>query len=122
MTLTNRAKQHHDTWKNACAAQQLLTPGEEKTLAEWAEHHGAMGLPYSPAELHAQASAISGKRIGQRWHMKFETCHSQLCAVKPAKLDPKHTKNFNETVINDYFDKLEDLHARYYGGIPSEHI
>lgn len=58
-----------------------------------------MGLPYSPAELHAQTFAISGKKIGQRWHMKFETDHPQLHAAKPAKLDPKCAKNFNETVI-----------------------
>jgi hypothetical protein len=79
-------------------------------------------MPFSPADLRAQASAILGKEVGKKWHTKFERRHPELRAAKPAKLDPKRAKNFNETVINDYFDKLEELHGRYPGGIPPEHI
>ena len=81
-----------------------------------------MGMPCSAADLRSEASFISGKDIGGRWHRKFERRHPDLQAAKPAKLDPKRAKNFNEAVINDYFDKLETLHARFPGGIPPEHI
>ena len=48
--------------------------------------------------------------------------HPELRALKPSKLDPKRAKHFNEAIISDYFDKLEELHSRYPGGIPAEHI
>ena len=42
--------------------------------------------------------------------------------MKAGRLDPKHAKNFNTTMINDYFDKMKALHLHFLGGIPSEHI
>ena len=81
-----------------------------------------MGLPFSAADIRAKATTICGKEVGKRWHKKFEKRHPGLRASKPSKLDPKRAKHFNETIINDYFDKLEDLHSRYPGGIPPEHI
>ena len=62
------------------------------------------------------------KRGWKTWHRKFIKQHPELRAAWPAKLDPKQAKNFNESIINDYFDKLEELHGRYPGGIPPEHI
>jgi hypothetical protein len=37
-------------------------------------------------------------------------------------LNPKCMKNFNQTVINDYFDQMEHLYARFPGEIPPQHI
>lgn len=37
-------------------------------------------------------------------------------------MNPKRAKHFNKAIISDYFDKLEELHSRYPGGIPAEHI
>ena len=42
--------------------------------------------------------------------------------MKPTKLDPKQAKHFNKAIINDYFDKLEELYSRYPSGIPLEHV
>jgi hypothetical protein len=80
-----------------------------------------MGFPYSAEDLRTHASTISGKDVGGRWHKKFLKRNPQVKAMKPARLDPKRAKNFNEAVINDYFDQLEELHAKY-DGIPPEHI
>ena len=80
-----------------------------------------MGLPFSAEDLRNYAAAISGKDVGKQWHKKFLKRNPQVCAMKPAKLDPKRAKNFNETIINDYFDKIEGLHEKY-DGIPPEHI
>src|SRR6266704_6813228 len=121
-TLTDRAKGRHYSWKNSCAKQQLLTPEQEETLCKWAEHHAEIGLPYSGADLCAKAAAISGKKVGNKWKLNFEKHHPQLHTTKPVRLDPKHAKNFNQAVIDDYFDQLEELHSRYPGGIPPEHI
>jgi len=38
-----------------------------------------------------------------------------------SKLDPKHTKHFNKTIINDLFDKLDVMDGEY-DGIPPEHL
>lgn len=117
-----QSKNCHDTWENASAKCQLLTPDEEKSILVWAVHRASIGMLFSPADLHAEAGKILGKEVGKKWHTKFKQRHPELRAAKPAKLDPKRAKNFNETVINDYFDKLEELHGRYPGGIPPEHI
>ena len=80
-----------------------------------------MGEPWSHADLRTQAEAISGKNVGRTWHRKFEKRHPELRAAKPAKLDPKRAKHFNETVISDFYDKWEGLDAKH-GGIPPQHM
>jgi hypothetical protein len=82
-----------------------------------------MGEPWTPqaVELRGQAEAISGKTVGQNWHRKFERRHPELCAAKPAKLDPKRAKNFNEMVIGDFYDQWEGLNEMH-NGIPPEHM
>jgi len=81
-----------------------------------------MGLPFAISDIRVEASVVSGKPVGKLWVNRFLMQHPELRASKGTKLDPKRAKNFNETVINDYFDKLESLHARFPGGIPPEHI
>jgi hypothetical protein len=58
-----------------------------------------MGEPWSAADLRAQAEEISGKTVGKNWNRKFEKRHPEIRAAKPAKLDPKRAKHFNEEVI-----------------------
>jgi len=66
-----------------------------------------------------EAETILGKTVGQHWYYKFEKQHPEILVAKTSKLDPKHTKHFNETIINDYFDQQEL--DRQYNGIPPEH-
>ena len=120
-TLSDRAGGHHHSQKDACAAQQLLTPEQEQILVDWAKQRGEMGKPFLCEDLCTEATAISGKMIGQKWPYRFIMHHQEVQSVKPSKMDPKHTKNFNKTIINDYFDKLKALHT-WYDGIPPEHI
>ena len=77
-----------------------------------------MGMPFSVWDLQAEAAAIAGREPGKRWHKKFFEQFLELRPLKAIKLDPKHAKNFNETVIQDYFDQMEHLHARFPGRIP----
>ncbi|KIL54744.1 hypothetical protein M378DRAFT_91977 [Amanita muscaria Koide BX008] len=69
----------------------------------------------------ANASDIAGRLIGTNWPRRFKKRNPQVITARPAKLDPKRAKNFNKTIINDYFDKWEELNEQY-GGIPPEHI
>jgi len=85
-------------------------------------HHAAMGLPLSRKDLHNEASRISGKPVGKKWQAGFEKHHLKLQSMKPARLDPKCAKNFNRTVIGNYFDRLEEIHSKFPSGIPPEHI
>ena len=110
-TLSDRAGGCHCSQKDACVAQQLLTPEQEQILVDWAKQRGEMGKPFSYKDLCAEATAISGKTIGQKWPYRFIACHQEVQSVKPSKMDPKHAKNFNKTIINDYFNKLEALHT-----------
>ena len=65
---------------------------------------------------------MAGREPGKRWHKKFFEQFPELWPLRAMKLDPKCTKNFNEAVIHDYFNKMEDLYARFPGGIPPQHI
>ena len=118
----DRAKLCHKAWNDACAEQQLLTPDQENSLVNWIKSYGEMGMPLSSEDLRTHTSAIAQQEVGKNWYRKLRQHHPELQAAKPAKLDPKRAKHFNETIINDYFDKLEALHAKYPGSIPPEHI
>jgi hypothetical protein len=94
-------------------------------LAEWVILQGEKGLPLTREDLRIHAALIAGKElgeIGRNWHVKFEERHPHIRVAKATKLDPKRVKNFNKAAINDYFDKLEDIHAQFPDGIPPEHI
>jgi len=81
-----------------------------------------MGTPYSIKDLRAEAAQMAGREPGKNWHTRFLKKFPDLQSLKGTTLDPKRAKNFNQTVINDYFDQMECLHARFPGGIPPQHI
>jgi len=122
MTLLDRAKGRHESIKAASSKRRLLTPEQSKTLFQWASHRAEMAMPYSIRDLRAEAAAMAGREPGKRWHNKFFKQFPELQPSRATKLDPKRAKNFNEAIIRDYFNKMEDLHARFPGGIPPQHI
>jgi hypothetical protein len=63
--------------------------------------------------------AISGKLPGKNWHHRFISRNPSLTFGKSSGLDPKRAKNFNKTVVLDYFEKRKNLNDRY-NGIPPE--
>jgi hypothetical protein len=81
-----------------------------------------MGMPYSIRDLRAEAAEMAGREPGKNWHKRFIKKYPEIQPSKGTKLDPKRAKHFNETVIKDYFDQMERLHARFPGGIPPQHI
>ncbi|EGO19041.1 hypothetical protein SERLADRAFT_411938 [Serpula lacrymans var. lacrymans S7.9] len=89
-TLHNRAKGVHKTYQQGQEKKQLLSAAEESVLLDWTQHYGTMANPMCPKKL---------------W-----SC----------KLDPKRAKNFNWTVVADYFAQQKQLNDMY-GGIPPEH-
>ncbi|EGN98067.1 hypothetical protein SERLA73DRAFT_123464 [Serpula lacrymans var. lacrymans S7.3] len=73
-----------------------------------------------PKKLRSCVRDISGKIPGKHWHYRFISCNPSLVLRKPQKLDPKRAKNFNWTVVADYFAQRKQLNDMY-GGIPPEH-
>jgi hypothetical protein len=118
MTLLDCAKGHHKCIQVAASKRHLLTPGQADTLFQWASHRAEMGMPSSIQDLQAEAAAMAGREPGKQWHKIFFKQFPELQLSKATKLDPKHAKNFNETVIQDYFNQMEHLYARFPGGIP----
>ncbi|EGO26772.1 hypothetical protein SERLADRAFT_337707, partial [Serpula lacrymans var. lacrymans S7.9] len=57
---------------------------------------------------------------GKHWHYRLISHNPSLVLRKPQKLDPKRAKNFNQTVVADYFAQRKQLNDMY-GGIPPEH-
>ncbi|KIM40829.1 hypothetical protein M413DRAFT_39802, partial [Hebeloma cylindrosporum] len=120
-TLTDRAKGRHISLKEASKKKQILAPEAEKALLDWAVQSGETGLPYSKLSLRSHASALRGSIVGKRFHEKFEARHPILKKAKGSKLDPKRAKHFNKAVVDDFFDKWEELNTTH-SGIPPEHI
>lgn len=90
-------------------------------MLDWCRLRAQEARPWSPQELCQHAEEISGKSIGKKWTQKFERRHPELRAARPAKLDPKRANNFNNPVVEDFFDELEGLH-NWYGEIPPDHL
>ncbi|KZP02324.1 hypothetical protein FIBSPDRAFT_658800, partial [Athelia psychrophila] len=73
-TLTSRfngRKTRHESHKH----QQSLSPGAEDALKAWAKELARRGVPLHPSAVAQQASAISGKPIGEHWVHRFRTRH-----------------------------------------------
>lgn len=78
------------------------------------------GVPLSYNGIRSLAALITGGEIpNRRWYEGFLCRHPELKARKTTGLDPKRAKNFNKTVVNDYFEKRQLFNDKY-GGIPPE--
>src|SRR5258705_11857966 len=85
------------------------------------EQHGSSGAPLDHRALRTYASDIAQQCAGKNWSCHFHKRHPETVTAKPAKLDPKRAKNFNEAVVADFFQKLEDLDKKY-NGLPPAHL
>jgi Tc5 transposase DNA-binding domain len=103
----------------AKSVAQILSPDEEAVLLEWSTLSATSAKPMSGTSLRGQALAISGKLPGKHWHRRFIRRHPSLVLGKSNGLDPKRAKNFNKTVVADYFEKRKILNDKY-DGIPPE--
>ena len=106
--------------KEAAASQQYLTTSEESALADWCMHLASTGRPLSYNGARGLAGLIAGRDPpNQGWYKGFLRRHPEMKACKSTGLDPKRAKNFNKTVVNDYFGKRQWFNTKY-GGIPPE--
>lgn len=117
-TLRDRISNTHKSYKAHVESLQALKRPEEATLLD---HIAQSGMPMDHRMVRANASDIAGRYLGKNWSRRFKKRNPQVITARPAKLDPKRAKNFNKTIINDYFDKWEELNEQC-GGIPPEHI
>jgi hypothetical protein len=118
-TLQNRFKGQTVSRHKAAEKSQILVLEQEGVLSEWCGLHGSSGKPVSAPVLRGHALAISGKLPGKNWHRRFISRNPSLAFGKSSGLDPKRAKNFNKTVVLDYFEKRKNLNDRY-NGIPPE--
>lgn len=118
-TLQSRFKGKTTSRRKAAENSQILLPAEEVVLTEWCSLHGSSGKPVTAPALRGHALAISGKLPGKHWHRRFISRNPSLTFSKSYGLDPKRAKNFNKTVVLDYFEKRKKLNDKY-DGIPPE--
>ena len=85
------------------------------------EQSAASGMPFDHRAVRDHASDLANCRLGKNWSYRLVSRNPQLVTAKPSKLDPKRANNFNEVVVDDFFDKLEHIFDKY-GNIPPEHI
>ena len=120
-TLRDRISNTHKSYKAHVESLQALKRPEEATLLDHIAQAAQSGMPMDHRMVRANASDIAGRYLGKNWSRRFKKRNPQVITARPAKLDPKRAKNFNKTIINDYFDKWEELNEQC-GGIPPEHI
>ena len=120
-TLRDRISNTRKSYKAHVESLQALKKSEEATLLDHIAQAAQSGTPMDHRMVRANASDIAGHYLGKNWSRRFKKRNPQVITARPAKLDPKRAKNFNKTIINDYFDKWEELNEQY-GGIPPEHI
>ena len=115
-TVKDRADGQHKSHQKAAAHLQLVLPSQEEVMLKWCEHSSILAQPFGPC---AHAFALTGKHPGKNWHYKYSKRHPALTLSKLSGLDPTCMKNFNETVVGDYFVKRQELEQKFEG-IPSE--
>lgn len=98
--------------------EQLLTKAKEETICKWLKYMGMTGCPVSKESLHVKVGSIStvlqkklqqtGKQhiLSRTWIYKFLAWNPDLQLRRPTGLDPKHTQNFNCSVVMCHFQIL----------------
>ncbi|KIL58860.1 hypothetical protein M378DRAFT_85848, partial [Amanita muscaria Koide BX008] len=120
-TLHDRMKGRHRPMSKYAESQRFLNPDEETILLDWACLNSASATPLRVTDLRSIASDICGAVPGDKWARGFLKRHKDtLIKHTPCNLDPKRARNFNKTVVTDYFNLRRDVEERY-GPIPPEH-
>ncbi|TFK16388.1 hypothetical protein FA15DRAFT_563246, partial [Coprinopsis marcescibilis] len=119
-TLRERINGKHRAHAEVAAQRRLLDPEQEQVLKDWAEQKAENGTPMDKRDLRGYASLISGQRAGKCFADRLISRNPTLVTAKPAKLDPKRVKNFNKTVVSEYFSMVQFLYDTW-GSIPPEH-
>ena len=85
------------------------------------DHNAELDVPMDSLALYAHTHSMAGREPGRNWTSWFWKWLPEFITAKSAKLDLKCTKNFNKTIVNDFFDKWQAINNKY-GGIPPKHI
>lgn len=118
-TLSDRIRGRTKSIQEANEDRKLLNTAQEQALVDWCTFYAFSANPLSRKTLRGLAEAITGKIPGKHWHVRFLARYPQLVQGLPTGLDPARAKNFNPTVVSDYFSKRTALHDTY-DGIPPE--
>lgn len=78
---------------SAHAAQQLLSPEQERVLVDWAKYSAMLALPLGRRTLYPKAFALTGKVPGKNWYTRLIKRHPEIKSRKPTYLDPKRASD-----------------------------
>ncbi|KAG6897109.1 hypothetical protein C0992_004041, partial [Termitomyces sp. T32_za158] len=120
-TLSDRAREKHQSHRQGFEKRQLLSAEQEEVLLAWAKKASLSGEPFSIQTLAGRVKDICGVLPGKNWRHRFIRRHPRITLAKPNGLDPKHAENFNRTTVADYYKHWSELEERYPQGIPPEH-
>ena len=63
---------------------------------------------------------IAGRAVGKSWVKRFRACHPDLKVKWSSTLEKCHAASLNPTLVNEYFDLLEETIMTY--NIPPKNI
>jgi hypothetical protein len=86
--------------------QQTLSPNVELVLRDWIRYWGSRGVPMTTHAARAKAMALAGRDVRKVWLYRFKRRHPELKTVWSSTIDGARARQINETVVQDFYDKL----------------
>ncbi len=122
MTVRDRYWAVHAPARVAHVGQQLLSPEEELAVVDWLEHLSEQGCPLDKCTVIDMTTILTEnpKPPNKKWIYRFLNRHPEIVLGKPSGLDPKRVQAFNRPVVDDYFNKLQNIIDTY--DIPWSHV
>ena len=108
------------TRQEAHEHERLLTAAQEEILTEWIRVMGRRGIPMTATIIADYVGDIVGHVIGESWVRRFKDRHPELKVKWSSPLEKCRAASLNPTLVNEYFDLLEETIERY--NIPPENI
>lgn len=98
--------------------QQLLVPGEEKSLVRWILQMDDRGFPPKTRVVKEMATYLvqkrqSGRILGNHWLERFLDQNPQVTSRFANRLDRARNSAANPEIIKDFFGKLQQVIREY---------
>jgi hypothetical protein len=106
--------------KGSHESQQLLSKPQEAVLRDWIEFQALIGKPLDKRGIKSLTFEMSGKLPSNGWIKACER-RNNVCASKPAGLDPKRAQNFNFANVSHFYQLLRGVYDTHTT-IPAQHV
>ncbi len=91
----------------------LLTPPQERVLAEWAKELAKRAIPWTKDMLREKAQLICKKEVSEKWVYRFLKRNPDLKLRWTQGLESPRAGALNETVVAEFYQLLAETVEKY---------